>query len=129
MTNLFQRGNFPLHSGQTSRFKIDCDALTLGDWKTLADLISRNFRFREVVGIPTGGLLLAYALEKYIEPDSSLPVLIVDDVLTTGGSIRQELARIPNSVGVVVFARGKCPERVTPIFQLELGEMPEEEKE
>ena len=32
MANLFQQGDFTLHSGERSGFKIECDALTSHDW-------------------------------------------------------------------------------------------------
>jgi hypothetical protein len=39
MTNLFQLGDFHLHSGQKSKYKINCDALTDEDWRTLAMML------------------------------------------------------------------------------------------
>ena len=113
--NLFNYGSFKLHSGQTSHWKIDCDALSDRDWETLAFMIQSKIKFGSVIGIPSGGLKLATALEKY--KTSDFPALIVDDVLTTGGSMKALKLKYPNSIGVVVFARDKCPEWITPIFQ------------
>lgn len=119
MTHLFQQGDFTLHSGRKSWFKIDCDALTEDDWKTLARLIAERHSFRSVVGIPTGGLELAVALQPYCELDVNLPVLIVDDVLTTGNSMNAVADTLKtNVVGVVIFSRTKdYPFWITPILE------------
>lgn len=49
--NLFQTGNFKLHSGKTSNFKIECDALTDEDLETFAKLISEEFNFCATIGV------------------------------------------------------------------------------
>ncbi len=117
---LFETGAFKLHSGSTSNFKINCDSLTDEDWQTLARIIAERYRFGFVVGIPTGGMKLAEALVPYITEGSRL-TLIVDDVLTTGKSMKGKGAEYPGSIGVVVFARGRCPSWVTPIFTMHAG--------
>ena len=118
---LFETGDFKLHSGGSSSFKIDCDALTDEDWQTLAKIISDRFRFGKVVGIPTGGLKLAEALEPYIS-EGEKRILFVDDVLTTGGSMREMRAKWGGTgFGVVVFARGKCPYWIIPMFSMSAG--------
>lgn len=72
-TSLFQHGNFLLHSGDTTSFKIDCDALSDDDIETLAFEISlRVPPFSNVEGVPTGGLRLAQALERYRDGDGGL---------------------------------------------------------
>lgn len=65
MNNLFQIGDFRLHSGRKSTFKIECDALTDEDWETLARLISQRYTFGWVHGIPKGGWKLAECLWQY----------------------------------------------------------------
>ncbi len=125
--NLFEKKKWKMHSGAESNFKIECDALTSDDWDTIAYLISERIAFYDVVGVPRGGLALAKALKKYKKIFGVL--LIVDDVLTTGTSM-EELKDVfseqykDNIVGVVVFARGKCPNWITPIFSMNelLGE-------
>jgi len=123
---LFQRGQFKLHSGAQSDFRIECDALDDEDIETLAYLITRRVKsFKHVIGVPKGGLKLAKALKKYTINNPELPILIVDDVLTTGESLIEALIEVSKkasgqAIGAVVFARGSCPEWVTPIFQMEV---------
>lgn len=118
--SLFKKGKVKLNSGKMSDFKIDCDGLTKKDWDCLAYMISKRFDFRLAVGVPTGGTKLATALNKYAKPHIKYPVLVCDDVLTTGKSMEKKKYDLLNSntIGVVIFARGKCPEWVTPIFQM-----------
>lgn len=108
---LFRSGHFQLHSGQCSTWKIDCDALDNEDVATLATmLVERLPQFGEVQGIPTGGTRLARALAPY---STTGPVLIVDDVYTTGDSMegwRRGLddaspVFTPDPIGAVLFAR------------------------
>lgn len=115
--------NKPLfeHRGITSQWKIDCDAFRLVDWETLARIIHEaGFKFKYVVGVPNGGLLLQKLLSKYKDKNSD-KVLIVDDVCTTGLSMENAAAPYVGHYrieGIVVFNRGKCPSWVTPIFDL-----------
>lgn len=136
---LFKFGWFASHSGFQLPFKIDCeDGLHDGDWEAIASIIAWKFAFRSVYGIPKGGVKLARALDKYVTP--GYPVLIVDDVLTTGKSMEEARARLgfipaecskdcdtPDCpyihlpieqpvIGVVVFARGPCPNWVWPLL-------------
>jgi orotate phosphoribosyltransferase-like protein len=125
VVNLFRLEETKLHSGRVSSYKIECDALVGLDIDCLAWMISRIVgKFRSVVGIPRGGLRIADALVRYSCEDSEIR-LIVDDVLTTGGSmarLRDKLSsenRTPFYLyrGVVLFARGKCPDWVRAINQ------------
>ena len=119
MINLFQQGKFKLHSEQESDWKIECDALTPADWETLAKLIDKRCRFSLVYGVPSGGALLARALFKYQTEDSRFPILLVDDVLTTGKSMQQGRLALGNNevIGCVVFARCTPPDWVHALFQ------------
>lgn len=115
---LFNLGDFPLHAGGRSDFKIDCDALTDVDLLALASLVPAIVPpFSSVVGVPTGGCRFA-SLIAPPDPDADL-TLIVDDVLTTGGSMEEMRTQVDGSShGLVIFARGPCPDWVTPIFRL-----------
>ncbi len=125
-TDLFQLGDFLLHSGARSFFKLECDSLTDGDIACLARLVRELIGpFKSVEGVPRGGLRLAAALQQYAEREGSH--VIADDVLTSGKSMEE--ARVayqashPNraSVGVVIFARGRCPLWVRAMFQIPSG--------
>jgi len=124
-THLFQLGQFVFASGRPNHFKIECDALTQEDWEALADQIAQRVSFSSVIGVPTGGVPLAKALRKYVTPaDCPLgafkpyhPRLVVDDVLTTGGSILKLMES--SDIGFVVFARGELPPRVRALFVME----------
>lgn len=117
--SLFQIKKFTSHSGKELTWKIDCDALTDEDIECLAELISGTMDFHKVYGIPTGGLRLAKALEKYVNSTSSF-TLVVDDVLTTGESIKPAMLEHSPAMGVVIFSRsGVIPPFVYPIFQLD----------
>lgn len=113
--SLFWTGEFRLHSGAESNFKIECDALTDEDWATLALLTTTRIPpFGQVEGVPSGGLRFATELEPHATEG---PLLIVDDVLTTGQSMEKQRGR-RDALGVVVFARNECPEWITPLFTL-----------
>ncbi len=121
MSSLFRVGDFTLHSGGKSRWKIVCDSLTPEDWQALALMASEVLPpFGPVVGIPRGGLAFAYALQKHSTPGCTR-TLLADDVCTTGASFlewRDKLANEPTMLGVVAFARGVVPWWVVPIFQM-----------
>lgn len=120
--NLFALGQWKLHSGYWSLMKIDCDALTDVDLDAIAFCIAGLLLpFGEVCSVPTGGDRLAEKLELHCTPEVDR-LLIVDDVLTTGGSIidvyREVVDGWDDVIGAVIFARGVCPTWVTPLFQL-----------
>lgn len=110
-TDLFQRQDFTSHAGWKLSWKIECDALTDEDIETFAHIISKTFQFGRVVGIPRGGNRLAAALDKYVtgyQPGERFITLLVDDVYTSGASMREarsELSNDEDGVGVVLFAR------------------------
>ena len=121
--NLFQWGLFTLNSGAKSAWKIECDALSIDDWAALAEMVRQMVGpFSTVEGVPTGGLLLAQALKPYTSKLPDMPHLIVDDVLTTGGSMERlktvSGGQFRNIMGAVIFARGPCPHWIKPLFQM-----------
>ena len=116
---------FISHSGLSLPWKIDCDDLTDYDMKGLAGIIASKFFFSRVHGIPSGGLRLAQALIPHCKVPTTVeepkyPVLLVDDVLTTGGSMEEWRRRIAWDsepvIGVVIYARGPVPNWIWPIF-------------
>lgn len=114
---LFQQGSFNLNSGQHSKWKIECDSLTEDDWRTIAYMISERCEpFKQVYGIPRGGIPLAREMEKYVDPRSQ-KTLVVDDVLTTGGSMLRQM-KIGRDIGWVAFARGPVPYGIKALFKL-----------
>lgn len=123
-SDLFRLGDFYLHSGQRSFFKIDCDALTSTELSCLARLVvDRVPPFGAVVSVPRGGDRLAAFLLPFCRSHCSR-VLIVDDVYTTGESMRKaKSSQLRGSctevVGVVLFARVPVTEDwITPLFQM-----------
>ena len=123
MTNLFQYKKFTLHSGGIAHFKIECDAITKEDYETLAKIVSKKIKFKDVHGVPRGGIPFENALKKYTSNDNN-NLLIVDDVLTTGGSMEEAKLKFQNQnydqiFGIVVFARGDSPDWIQPIFKMQ----------
>lgn len=118
--SLFVAGEFTAHSGNLLPYKIECDALTDEDLATLAAEVARRLRFSSVYGVPRGGRRFADALALHRSPDG--PLLIADDVLTTGASMEEVRSQIilagtaAQPLGIVIFARGPCPDWVTPLF-------------
>jgi hypothetical protein len=128
--DLFQLGDFTLNSGAKSRWKLECDALTPGDIEALAEMVRQMVgAFSSVEGVPRGGLRLAEALKPFA--GISGPHLIVDDVLTTGGSMERtrdaywlrkygpgSAVKVGDPVGTVIFARGQRLPWVSALFQM-----------
>lgn len=124
---LFKIGDFTLHSGSKSNYKIQCESLIEEDWECLACMIAKRCKFKDVWGIPEGGLKLRDYLSILCEDDDSLPTLIVDDVLTTGNSMEEARKHVNgDSIGYVVFSRGGCPSWVRALFQLDAPRIPDE---
>ena len=124
MIDLFQKLDFTSHSGLDLSWKIEMDALSRDEWECIAHMISeQSVPFREAIGIPRGGTILGTLMNQHGTGKREDPICIVDDVLTTGGSMnefkRKRQWRNPtNYIGWVVFARAKCPDWVTALFQM-----------
>lgn len=128
--DLFQTGSFLLHSGKTSDFKIECDALSDEEIAVLAYQLSLRLpRFHfNVYGVPEGGIRLALAMEQYSRTDGRR--LVCDDVFTTGKAI-QEYAYYQGLgvggthwIGAVLFARNPTPAHIYPLFQMGTERVP-----
>ena len=109
---LFCVGHHKLASGDLSDWKIECDALSFSDWEGLARMAVELLpNFGEVIGVPRGGLALAKAMRPWATDGKRL---VVDDVFTTGGTIRKFMQR--GDIGLVAFARKMPPSNIIPIF-------------
>ena len=123
-THLFQSIDFKSHSGLDLSWKIEMDALSDPEWFTISQMIMEiSVPFKEAIGIPRGGTKLGNLLNQYGTGKREDPVLLVDDVLTTGESMKQFKTkrswRYPSDyIGWVVFARTKTPKWVTALFQM-----------
>lgn len=114
--NLFVTKSFIGAAGLELQWKVECDALTDEDWAWAAARISERVKFGPVEGVPTGGLKLAAALERYSTPGRGL--LIVDDVLTTGISMEMHRAG-RDATGYVLFARGRPARWIRALWTLD----------
>lgn len=121
MPALFMKEPVTLSSGLQSQYKIECDALTGRDWVGLGYIAHTlfNIRFSYALGVPHGGLALAHVMQFYYASKTG-PILVVDDVLTTGASMKRMLAKQPDdAVGLVAFARGPITDpRIKAIWRL-----------
>lgn len=118
MSDLFQLRDVVLHSGGRSRYIIDCNALSDDSVKCLAFMLAERLpKFGRVEGVPRGGLRLALALQDYALHTDEFPLLIVDDVNTTGNSLEKHRAG-RDAIGAVIYARGPRPAWVTALFEL-----------
>ena len=117
--NLFIREDFISHAGLPLTWKVECDALTDKDYEALAKIVSEKMTFRDVKGIPRGGIPFEKALKQYCTNNDSDPLLICDDVYTTGTSMREVYE--DGAIGIVVFARNEVTDDwVKAIWQLSI---------
>ena len=122
-THLFIEEDFIGHSGGQLHWKIEMDALEDAEWKCIARMIKeyQQVPFQAAIGIPRGGLKLSGFLNDYSTQNSKDPYLIVDDVLTTGGSMeefKKEHFKDKRTIGWVVFARNKPADWIKALFQM-----------
>src|SRR5882672_10940775 len=117
--SLFNYGLFDLHSGGTSKYKIDCDFHTIEDLEGFAALAKDFIKFGEVVGIPRGGLRFASCLEQYATEG---PTLIVDDVLTTAGSMIEARKQYRHANGLVIYSRIIPPPWIKSVYRFSLAD-------
>ena len=117
--SLFIREDFISHAGLPLTWKVECDALTDKDYEALAKIVSEKLTFRDVKGIPRGGIAFEKALKPYCTNDDNDPLLIADDVYTTGTSMREVYEE--GAIGIVVFARNEITDDwIKAIWQLSI---------
>tara|TARA_B100000945_G_C20407237_1_gene610683 strand:+ start:641 stop:1084 length:444 start_codon:yes stop_codon:yes gene_type:complete len=124
--HLFVEEDFIGHSGGELHWKIECDALFPNEWKCIAKMIMEHEKrpFQAAIGIPRGGITLSKYLNEYSTQNPEDPYLIVDDVLTTGGSMNYFVEqyfrnREPNEYfGWVVFSRKSPASWIKALFQM-----------
>ena len=124
--DLFEAGDFISHAGNKLAWKIECDAIRPEWWDGLARMIMdyQITPFRWVEGIPRGGIPLASALQKYADPNADNIGLVVDDVWTTGTSMKEYISEnhptlLHNQIHRwVVFARSPCDDGTRALFTM-----------
>ncbi len=117
--NIFIREDFISHAGLPLTWKVECDALTDKDYEALAKIVSEKMTFRDVKGIPRGGIPFENTLKQYCTNSDDDPLLICDDVYTTGTSMREVYE--DGAIGVVIFARNEITDDwVKAIWQLSI---------
>jgi hypothetical protein len=124
-THLFKHGEFVSHAGLDLSWKIEMDALSDPEWFCIKKMMMEYIGpFKEAVGIPRGGILLANLLNEHATQSTGHPILFVDDVLTTGTSMVEFVDsyfrnRQPEPyMGWVVFSRTQPPNWVKALFQM-----------
>ena len=120
---LFDDEEFISHAGLKLGWKIEMDALYTDDWRCLAKMIMEyeTRPFREAVGIPRGGVRLGQMLNEYATGNPDDPVLIVDDVYTTGTRFKEFISEnylVTPVICWVVFARNPIQGNINALFQM-----------
>ena len=115
--------NFISHAGLPMTWKIECDAISPDEWNCLARMIRENEpqNWQKAVGIPRGGCPLGEALDEYSTGVSTDPVLIADDVYTTGMSqkvFKEEHYKDIATIQWVVFSREPTVGKVKALFTM-----------
>lgn len=120
--DLFQKIDFKSHSGLDLSWKLEMDALTNNEWKCIAHMIMDYSKpFQAAIGIPRGGIKISQYLNEYATGISTDPYMLVDDVMTTGGSMenyKKEHLKNNHVMGWVVFARGSVPIWCDALFRM-----------
>ena len=122
--NIFRLGKEVSHPREELEWKIECGVLTERDYETIVHIIVEEWKlqFKKVVFLGENGDQFAAAVLPFIQVNNdNYPILIVDDVLTTGKSMVKAMLDVKQCyecevIGVVIFALGECPKWIRPIF-------------
>jgi len=126
-TGVMKKGHFRLTSGKHSERYLQCAQLLQypQDTKTVCESLASKFKDEKidvVIGPATGGIILAYqmatilgtrslftereegkmALRRNFEINPGEKVLVVEDVITTGGSVKEVLEIVKEKGGEIV---------------------------
>jgi len=120
---LFVDEKFISHAGLKLAWKIEMDALYVSDWRCLTKIILEyeTRPFCKAVGIPRGGARLGNMLNESATGNPNDPVLIVDDVYTTGTSFKNFIAENYPDEDVIcwaIFARDVVTDPINILFQM-----------
>lgn len=125
---LFEYGDFISHSGKTLPFKIECAALSCQDLYCLAQIGYKLAKaamlpHTNFIGVPKGGMIFAVFLNRCALAeglyDKNSQCTVVDDVYTTGSSIRGYMKKYNSRNGLVIFSRTQfLPYGIESLFQL-----------
>lgn len=120
--NHFIWSPFTSHSGLRLDWKIECDALSDSDLECLAraaiGMLERiDWPRNRFVGVPRGGLRFAEALNSLSDGDDGSEPIVVDDVYTTGTSVREAMEKHGAKRALVIYARGIIGSDVLALFQ------------
>jgi len=121
--DLFQEVDIIGHAGGRLTWKIECDAISDAEWEVLAKQILHYERrpFRVAIGIPSGATKLGDILNRYASGQPQHPVLVVDDVYTTGTSFKefkQKHYQDEHIMQWVIFARKPTTHDVNALFTM-----------
>lgn len=127
---LFQSGDFLLHSGQHSAWKLECEAITLDEMKVIAKLLAERLpAFSRTVSVSEDSnnpaTILRGCLAQYAE-ETNKTLIVVDDVFTTGSTMSSARRKLQESyvysqyniMGAVIFAREPIFDWIIPLFTL-----------
>ena len=117
---MFRLGEYKSRSGRMLPYKVECNDLTYEDMIAIADHIKRNYEFGAIYAMSENMIPITKMLKEHMSCHRT--ILVLDDVLTTGETFKTFKNTYKGKfdiIGVVIFARGKCPSWVKPIWREE----------
>jgi hypothetical protein len=122
---IFSKGDYSIHNGRVTPWRIIPSSFSDEDWECFAQLIAERFpNFEKVIGVSQFGVKLESHLSQYSTHGG---LLIVDDVLypETMNKMRLYFRTRKKYVnydiqGFTVFARVPCPSWIRALWQLDV---------